>query len=464
MAGERILVIDDSQTILALLQLILSQDGYQTITASDGREGLERARSHNPDLILLDYVMPEIDGIQVLKALAAHEYLNRIPVILLCSRGNDTAEKVKQAAEGAQFLPKPFTPEKIRSVVAMTLAHHKEEEAEREDSPFLSWDEALNNRGAAGLAGLPGELRGAIAGAMADIMVNSYLECKTDSEARARMISSLEEALASEALADILDMTIEELGRMRKGEDVALNGELSLIKLSDIMYMLQSQHSFGVLSVFRGGQRVEIFFREGRVDWVQGTNMQEEFLLGRYFVDQGLISEHDLDLLLKSRTGSKKLIGNQILKLGYATEEELRKALKNRSIDLMFEVFRWREGHFNFRILREWPSQAEEASLALEIDELVMGGLRRIDEWDIIENEVNSLHIIPALNKNKNEYFQHEKLTNEENKILNLVDGRKNIQDIITESRMASFDVCKLLFRLISLQLVRKKVTPFKSK
>ena len=73
MAGEIVLVIDDSPTILKVVQLVLTKEGYNVVTASDGDEGIEVAKATRPQVILLDFVMPKMNGYQVCRALHQEE-------------------------------------------------------------------------------------------------------------------------------------------------------------------------------------------------------------------------------------------------------------------------------------------------------------------------------------------------------------------------------------------------------
>ena len=80
MAGEQVLVIDDSPTILKVVQLVLTKAGFKVATATDGEEGIAQANAGRPDLILLDFVMPKMNGYQVCRALNESALLKDVPV------------------------------------------------------------------------------------------------------------------------------------------------------------------------------------------------------------------------------------------------------------------------------------------------------------------------------------------------------------------------------------------------
>jgi adenylate cyclase len=104
----RILVVDDNPTNLEVLQVRLSAQGYEVVTAVDGEDALTRTRELEPDLVLLDVMMPKLDGISVLKELKADTTLRFIPVILVTAK-SDTRDIVDGLeAGGDDYLTKPF--------------------------------------------------------------------------------------------------------------------------------------------------------------------------------------------------------------------------------------------------------------------------------------------------------------------------------------------------------------------
>ena len=89
-AGERrkkILLVDDSNTVLMMERMVLSKNLYDVVMAHDGQEGFERAINEKPDLILLDIVMPRMDGFEACRRIRAHETTRSIPIIMVTTRG-----------------------------------------------------------------------------------------------------------------------------------------------------------------------------------------------------------------------------------------------------------------------------------------------------------------------------------------------------------------------------------------
>lgn len=102
-----ILIIDDEFSVAEVVEAILTDAGHEVITASNGRQGLERAKEKRPDLVLLDFMMPIMSGPSMLEALREEPGLRDIPVVIMSSLPEST---VSQSAQGAYagFLSKPF--------------------------------------------------------------------------------------------------------------------------------------------------------------------------------------------------------------------------------------------------------------------------------------------------------------------------------------------------------------------
>jgi DNA-binding response OmpR family regulator len=106
---KKILVVDDEEDILHFLELVLREKGYQVATASSGHEALTRAQMERPDLILLDIMMPQMDGWEVLKLLRVDDETSQIPVAMLSAR-TEAKDRVQGLQEGAvDYICKPFS-------------------------------------------------------------------------------------------------------------------------------------------------------------------------------------------------------------------------------------------------------------------------------------------------------------------------------------------------------------------
>jgi DNA-binding response OmpR family regulator len=105
---KKILVVDDETELLKALSIRLKTSGYEVITASDGQEGLEKAKSLNPDLIVLDILMPKMDGYEVCRMLKFDEKYKSIPVIMLTAKTQDIDKAMGKKVGANDYITKPF--------------------------------------------------------------------------------------------------------------------------------------------------------------------------------------------------------------------------------------------------------------------------------------------------------------------------------------------------------------------
>jgi two-component system, OmpR family, phosphate regulon response regulator PhoB len=117
-----LLVADDDEDILTLVQLRLSRSGYDVVVARDGEEALRLAREKQPDLVVLDWMMPKASGLEVLRAIRAGAETAEIPVILLTARASDANIAEGLAAGADDYIAKPFSPQELATRIQGILA------------------------------------------------------------------------------------------------------------------------------------------------------------------------------------------------------------------------------------------------------------------------------------------------------------------------------------------------------
>lgn len=131
----RVLSVDDSSVVRKLVTMILTAEGFKVTTASDGLDGINKAKEIKPDIILLDFVMPKMNGFQVCRILQKDEKLRQIPVILVTSKGDKVGDKFVDQLGVTGYITKPFQPEELVSKIHQTLETPQEEEAVPEATP-----------------------------------------------------------------------------------------------------------------------------------------------------------------------------------------------------------------------------------------------------------------------------------------------------------------------------------------
>ncbi len=490
MADATVLVIDDSATILKVVQLVLTKAGFRVETAADGEAGLNAARSCDPDLILLDFVMPRMNGYQVCRALAADRDLCEVPVVLMSAKGDQVGERFVKVMGIVDYITKPFSPEAITAVVQHTIAKYSNRQTDERTRPLMgrapSADPPMSDEETVAAGGVSQQaavekVKSRLSERIADkiqgivsLAVASRAE-SSDSHADGRLgthdgadlvptdaralAEAIREAVDDGVINEIL-RALEPVAQSGAGGGASLRGDLRVVPIAEVLQLLDAQKQSGVLEIEHGGAAVEVCFRGGRVDLAVARGVPEEFLLGRFLVEGELLSQHDLDGFLESRAPGSKLIGSQLVKLGYLSEGDLKGALGVQSRELVYEVLRWSFGSFRFTRTRDLPPAAVDAMLALDVEGILMEGFRRVDEWHLIEREVDDFETVFLRNEDAVAQMGRGRLTREELAVLELVNGKNTVKEIVRASRMGSFEVSKMLYRLLSIKLIRRRVMP----
>ncbi len=123
MSKKQVLCIEDSPEMIDLIRLILERRGYEVKGAVGGREGLEAIQTDPPDLILLDLMMPDVDGWEVYRQIRAHEKLKDIPVIIVTAKAQGIDRVLGLHIAGVDdYIVKPFGPKQLVSSVESILS------------------------------------------------------------------------------------------------------------------------------------------------------------------------------------------------------------------------------------------------------------------------------------------------------------------------------------------------------
>lgn len=408
MPAEIILVIDDSPTICKLVELSLTKAGYRVETARTGEDGIEAAQTHAPALILLDFLLPDIKGDDVCRAISAQVKLANIPVIVMSAKGEEIGECFAVMPNVMNIISKPFSPEALLAVVTHTF-------------------EKMGKKTEAA----PAVKRGSDSG----IDIATLMRGESADQGGADAQAALNSALA---------------------------GDLAVISIADVLMLIQDRGYTGTVALSHGRASMEIYLGQGRIDFAGARGVPEEFLLGRFLVSGGYIDQETLAQVIEERkqAGSKELLGAYLCGRGLLSSTGLRKAMAKQTAALLFESLRWSDGRFKFVVQGELPAVAREAALALPVDGLILEGLRRVEEWRVIEQEIGDFDMTFVRNEDKLASFGRGQLLREEAAIADLVNGKNTVRDLIQISKMGSYDVTQILFRLLRSKLIRRRVAP----
>jgi CheY-like chemotaxis protein len=411
MPGQYLLVIDDSPTVQKVVERALSEAGHRVLAATDGEAALALVREAGvvPELILLDGLIPGRDAADFCRELTEQPALARVPVVVMIARGQaaDLEERFARASNVVDTIGKPFSPEALQAVVARVVRR-------------------------------PGSM------------------------GRTATSSAVAEALSLSA--GPTDGAVSQ-ARAFAAEGLLLAGDLAAISLSQIVELLAEQRHTGTLRVLNSdaGARIEIYFQSGRVDFAAAVGVAEEFLIGRFTVETGDVTAEALSRVLEERArakGPQPLFGADLVARGLLSQEALTLAISRQTSELAYETLRWRAGFFQFRRGGELPAAARQARLQLNVDRMLLEGYRRVDEWRVIEREIADLDEIFIRNENKIAELPRGTLTREELGVLDEIDSRRTVREIVRKLRMGSFEVSKIFFRFSRARLIRRRVRP----
>ncbi len=130
MSRENILLVDDEEDILELLKYNLAKNGYRVTAVGTGEEAMALARSRPPDLVVLDLMLPGLDGLEVCKILKANEATKKVPIIMLTAKGEETDIVTGLELGADDYITKPFSPRVLISRVRTVLRRNQKEQAD----------------------------------------------------------------------------------------------------------------------------------------------------------------------------------------------------------------------------------------------------------------------------------------------------------------------------------------------
>ncbi|HEX6277652.1 MAG TPA: DUF4388 domain-containing protein [Polyangiaceae bacterium] len=460
--SARILVVDDSPTIRKVVASILSAREYEPILAEDGQDALEVLEREKVDLVLLDFVMPRMNGYQFCRELRANAELKTLPVVLMSAKGDKIRGHFVEQTGAIDAITKPFDARGLVAVVEGALKRQEEGRAgpvpDAEAMP-ANEDSLVDNLrpSNANLSSDP-EVRRAqaardFAAALARVIGAELKRAKAPAIVEQAMQKALDRAIRPETMSALSSL----LGSLHRGETKGevLAGDISVISIAEILQLLDLQRQSGTLAVASREAEIVLYIREGRVDFAVSKGLSDEFLLGRYLVEEGALKKEQLRTVLESRS-SKRLIGEELVALGFVSEPVLRRALVEQTSELIYEVVRWRIGRFSFIVGAELPPAAK-ARLSMETSALVMEGFRRVDEWRLIEGSFDFDDVLFPDPVAIERLGEEVNLKGEERAVLSAIDGEKTIREIVNGASGSSFEVCKILYQLLNSRLVRRK-------
>jgi CheY-like chemotaxis protein len=448
--SARILVVDDSPTIRKVVTRILERHDYRTLTAGDGLEALKLLDREEADLMLVDFVMPRMNGYQLCLSVRQNERLRELPVVLMSAKGDKIRGKFVQQTGALDAITKPFDARGLIAVVESALG--KAEGAAREGSipPEPTSDtssEGGESRGLESSARL-GEF---LARALGPALSAAPGRKGADGEGWATRFAH---ALTPEVMAGLLEEVAALDLAGTTGE--ILSGDLGSISIAEILQLLDQQKKSGALTLHHTTKRVTLFMRDGGLDFASYTGLPEAFLIGRYLADHGHLDRAAIEEYVQGSKQEQRALGDFLVERAIVEPLALTEALKRQTSELLYEVVRWRTGRFRF-VEKVESELSARARLGLHTAGLVMEGFRRVDEWRLIEDSFDFSDVLFCDALAIANFRDQQGLSSDELRVLGAIDGEATIAEILDGLGGTAFENCKMLYRLLNVRLVKRR-------
>jgi CheY-like chemotaxis protein len=452
--SARILVVDDSPTIRKVVTRILERHDYETLSAGDGVEALQVLEREQADLMLVDFVMPRMNGYQLCLSVRQNERLRDLPVVLMSAKGDKIRGKFVQQTGALDAITKPFDARGLIAVVESALG--KADGAPREGSvpppdPISGPDtssEGTETRGLESAARLGEFLARALAPALGTAPAQRRAG---DGEGWAPRLAH---ALTPEVIAGLMD----EVGALDLAAITGeiLSGDLGSISIAEILQLLDQQKKSGALTLHVATKRVTLFMRDGSLDFASYSGLPEAFLIGRYLADHGHLDRAAIEDHVQKSQAQHLALGDYLVEHAIVEPSALTEALKRQTSELLYEVVRWRTGRFRF-VERAESELSARARLGLHTAGLVMEGFRRVDEWRLIEDSFDFSDVLFCDALGIANFRDQQGLTAEELRVLGAIDGDATVGEILDGLGGTSFENCKTLYRLLNVRLIKRR-------
>lgn len=453
----RILVVDDSPTIRKVVASILESEGYLTATAGDGIEALQALAEETFDLVLVDFVMPRMNGFQFCRELRIRDGLVGTPVVLMSAKGDKIRGQFLQQTGAIDAITKPFDARGLLAVVELALKKSLEAKSKGSSMPPPLVDEESGESSRPSLVDLadPAARRIQAATEVAAAltkMLGPALAAMPDEIGVANIGKGIYDAITPEALLSLTSL-IKSL-ETTHGTRQVLSGDISVISVAEVLQLLELQRKTGTLLVATRGGEVSVVINDGAVGLARSRGLRDEFLLGRYLIASGILTRETLESVVKNNS-SQRPLGERMMELGLATETQVRTALERQTSELVYELVRWKTGRFAFEV--GVPDEAaHQVALHIPMTALVMEGFRRVDEWRLIEGTFDFDEVLYR-DEIAIDRLGHDDLTEQERIVLNAIDGERTVREIVEDTKGNSFDLCKILYQFVNSRLVRRK-------
>ncbi|MEY2880048.1 MAG: Transcriptional regulatory protein AfsQ1 [Verrucomicrobiota bacterium] len=492
-----ILAIDDSLTIRKLVDLILKGAGYNVILADKGVAGLKLAQEHKPDLILLDYVLPDLPSTEICKQLLADPATASIPILLISTNGAAIRQLYTDSRNVKDYLTKPFQAKVLQSVIAHLLSRRAVVENSLADvepvsprNPTGTQAPLAAEAGATPAGSLPASAAnpsltspgfgppppaprstntraGAGHAAAATNDANAYLRNILNTRFRvlARMIPDLETRrgtlapetyylpflLRNEVIADIA----AELGRSQFAAEAGeplLTGTADWMAIDATLLHLGRANASGVFCLRLPNENIDVTLRGGEV--VSITSDQPKLYCAGAALNFRALPAQAIAAAVAAQSRSKTPFFISLHRSGVLRDPSaVLSLLRQQGARALHRAITTPGVRYAF-IARDNSPDPGSFALGFSPRQAVLEALRFVDDWLEIESTTGSIETVFRLAPGAEIMLGELNLTDDERLIATHSDGRRSLQDVAAAAGLGIYETCAAVYRLLRLQLV----------
>ncbi len=421
--ATRVLIVDDSPTVRRLGELILSQQGYVVHTAEDGEQGLDVARRVKPDAILVDFVMPKMNGHTFCKLLREDKEMEDVPLILISSKGEAVGEAFEKEFGVVHYFSKPFEPDDLVNKLEEVLGTISGGDAELE----------------AGIS-QPGAPPAAIEN-IVDKVLRQYFQKDFPLLMR-----------------NVLSDTLSEAGLVQKS-GMVLSGDLSQVMLPDVINFAYNSRLSGRLTVFSREVFGEIFIENGNFIFATSSRKGSRniFLTDLLLKDGRLTANgEELNECVAEARSRNIPIGRILVERNLLTEDELMDYLQQHAQDAFGTTLDVKEGNF-FLESDQLPTNLKDLTIRVPLISVLMEGLSHLDEKHLAASEFKDEEMVLVRLITNEDALDTVNLKPRELELFGLIDGKKTLREIIELSLLEPLETKRICYALRKVGLLRVK-------
>lgn len=418
--NKKILVVDDSPTVRRLVELVLSQGGYEVITAEDGEQGLVLAKEHVPAAVLVDFVMPRMNGHMLCKALREDENLKDIPIILISSKSEVVGQAFEKSFGIVHFFTKPFEPDDLIEKVNEVVNPITQVDASATDSATSS------------------ELLSSIDN------VDQFLDSINDRFDK--VVRKYFQKDFPVLMKNVMAETLRETGLI-KHQTLIMTGDLTRMSLPEALCFCASTRQTGRLSIFSDVTFAEIFIESGNFVFATASQKgKHKFLTDLICQDNRFVCDQKNLQKVVDEARSKNIpIGRALVDQGIISNEDLMFYLQQHAQDALDTALSTYTGNF-FLEKDELPFNLEDINFRIPMYHVLLKGVRG---KPLLPPFLDDSLIVTRMPQCA-EAAQHNLLEEDEQSLMLLLDGARTLNDVCQESLLEESAVrsaCQVLYQ-----------------